>query len=74
MPGLFGPLFGDAEVDAAVSDTAVLQAMLDVESALAQAAADAELFPRETAEAISAACEPHRFDIARLGEDAEGAG
>ncbi|MEQ7124516.1 adenylosuccinate lyase family protein [Actinopolymorpha sp. B11F2] len=74
MPGLFGPLFGDAEVDAAVSDDAVLQAMLDVESALAQAEADAELFPRETAEAISAACEPHRFDITRLGEDAEGAG
>ncbi|MGH3487615.1 MAG: 3-carboxy-cis,cis-muconate cycloisomerase [Actinopolymorphaceae bacterium] len=72
--GLFAPLFGDATVDAAVSDAAVLRAMLDAESALAHAEADADLFPRETAEAISAACDPHGYDLPRLGQQADASG
>ncbi len=44
--GLVDPLFGSAEVDAAVSDAAWLQAMLDSEAALAGAEADAGLDPR----------------------------
>jgi 3-carboxy-cis,cis-muconate cycloisomerase len=51
----------------AVSDRAWLQAMLDVEAALARAEARAGLLPAETAEAITDACRADAFDVAELG-------
>ena len=46
---LLGGLFGDAAVDAVFSDEARLQAMLDVERALAQLLGDPERRERMTA-------------------------
>src|ERR1700688_2239921 len=65
--GLVDPLFGSPAVDAAVSDTAWLQAMLDFEAALAQVQADAGLVPRALAEEIAAACRAESFDAAEIG-------
>ena len=65
--GLVDPLFGSPAVDAAVSDTAWLQAMLDFEAALAQAEADAGLVPADVAAEIAAACRAESFDLAEIG-------
>lgn len=66
--GLVDPLFGSAAVDAAVSDIAWLQAMLDFESALARAEADAGLVPPAAAAEIAAACRAESFDVAEIGQ------
>jgi 3-carboxy-cis,cis-muconate cycloisomerase len=68
--GLFAPLFAPPAVRAAVADAAWLQAMLDVEAALAAVQARAGLVPARAAEAIAAACRAERFDAAALGEAA----
>lgn len=65
--GLVDPLFGSPAVDAAVNDTAWLQAMLDFEAALAQVQADAGLVPRALAEEIAVACRAESFDAAEIG-------
>jgi 3-carboxy-cis,cis-muconate cycloisomerase len=65
--GLVDPLFSSAAVDAAVSDTAWLQAMLDFEAALAQAESDAGLVPASAAAEIAAACLADFFDAAEIG-------
>jgi 3-carboxy-cis,cis-muconate cycloisomerase len=57
----------------AVSDVAWLQAMLDVEAALAAAEARAGVIPAEAADAIRDACRADRFDLERLGEEAAAA-
>lgn len=76
MPGdgLFGPLFGNPEVDREIVDRAWLQALLDVERALAAAQARAGLVPQPAAEAIAACCFADRFDAADLGQQAVAAG
>jgi 3-carboxy-cis,cis-muconate cycloisomerase len=71
---LLGGVFGRGRVATEVGDRAFLQAMLDVEAALARASAKAGLVPVEAAEAIAAACQADRFDPAELGERAAGAG
>ncbi|WP_326558733.1 class-II fumarase/aspartase family protein [Micromonospora sp. NBC_01796] len=71
---LFGGLFGAAGVDAELTDRAVLQAMLDVERALVEAAADEGLVPAPMAGAIGRECRADRFDPAALGRDADAAG
>jgi 3-carboxy-cis,cis-muconate cycloisomerase len=71
---LLGGVFGRGPVAAEVGDRAFLQAMLDVEAALARASAKAGLVPVEAAEAIAAACQAGRFDPAELGELAAAAG
>jgi 3-carboxy-cis,cis-muconate cycloisomerase len=58
---LFGGIYARGEVAACVSDEAWLQAMLDVEAALARASAPA----REAAE-IAAACRAEFFDLDAL--------
>ncbi|HEX6920691.1 MAG TPA: 3-carboxy-cis,cis-muconate cycloisomerase [Actinomycetes bacterium] len=73
-PGLLSGLFGGVDVDAELTDPALLQAMLDVERALAEACADVGLVPREAAAAIGAVCTADRFDVPGLGRAAEGAG
>jgi 3-carboxy-cis,cis-muconate cycloisomerase len=61
------PLFGSADVDAAVSDAAWLQAMLDFEAALAQSEADAGLVPAAAASEIAGACRAGLFDASEVG-------
>lgn len=71
---LFGELFGDPAVDAELSGVAWLQAMLDVERALAAVQAQAGLVPHAAAEAIAQACSVDRFDPADLARRALAAG
>ncbi|MEU8185036.1 3-carboxy-cis,cis-muconate cycloisomerase [Micromonospora sp. NPDC049044] len=72
--GLLGGLSGTPDVDAELSDSAVLQAMLDVEAALARAAADAGVVPVPAADAIAAQCRAERYDPAALGRAADATG
>jgi 3-carboxy-cis,cis-muconate cycloisomerase len=65
--GLFGPIFARGQAAEQVSDEAWLQAMLDAESALAQACADHELIPKAAAKAISAKCKARLYDIDAIG-------
>jgi 3-carboxy-cis,cis-muconate cycloisomerase len=63
-------LFVPEAVREAASEVAWLQAMLDMEAALAAAEAEAGLIPSDAAEAIAAACDAGSFDpeaIAREG-------
>ena len=64
---LFAPLFVPDALRDAVSDEAYLAAMLEFEAALAAAEARAGVIPPSAAEAIAAACDPARFDLAELG-------
>ncbi len=68
--GLFGGIYARGAVAAEVSDRAWLQAMLDVEAALARGCAAEGLIPGLAADEIAAACRAERFDIAGLGRDA----
>ncbi|GLI01672.1 3-carboxy-cis,cis-muconate cycloisomerase [Phytohabitans aurantiacus] len=70
MSELFGGVLAAGAVRETVADAAWLQAMLDVEAALARAC-DA---PADVAAEISGACRAERFDIAELGAAAAGAG
>jgi 3-carboxy-cis,cis-muconate cycloisomerase len=72
--GLFDGVLARGRVRAQVDDRAWLQAMLDVEAALARAEAAAGLVPADHAEAVAAACRADRFDPAALGADAAAAG
>ncbi|MFG3558380.1 3-carboxy-cis,cis-muconate cycloisomerase [Micromonospora sp. NPDC047557] len=72
--GLLGGLSGAPDVDAELSDPAVLQAMLDVEAALARAAAGAGIVPVPAAEAIAERCRAERYDPAALGRAADATG
>jgi 3-carboxy-cis,cis-muconate cycloisomerase len=67
---LFSGLFVPEPIRAATSDRAWLQAMLDAESALAAAEAEAGLIAGDAADAIASACDAGAFDpeeIARAG-------
>jgi 3-carboxy-cis,cis-muconate cycloisomerase len=61
-------------MQAALTDTARLQRMLDFEAALARAEAEAGVIPSAAAEPIAAACKADRFDPAAIGRDAVAAG
>jgi 3-carboxy-cis,cis-muconate cycloisomerase len=65
---MFDRIFVPAPVREALSDEAWLQAMLDVESALAAAEARAGVIPAEAARAIADACNAERFDAAEIGD------
>jgi 3-carboxy-cis,cis-muconate cycloisomerase len=71
---LLGPLFASAKMRASLSDTAMLQHMLDVEAALARAEAANGVIPKSAAASIAAACQARRLDIAALGVAAGQAG
>jgi 3-carboxy-cis,cis-muconate cycloisomerase len=68
-PGLFGGLYARGEAASLLSDEAWLQAMLDVEAALARACAQEELIPARAAEAIAAGCDAGRFDLSSLASE-----
>ncbi|WP_045728716.1 3-carboxy-cis,cis-muconate cycloisomerase [Xanthomonas sp. GPE 39] len=63
---LLRQLFGDPAVDALFDDRARLQAMLDVEAALARAQARCGVIPMSAVAPIVAACEAERYDIDSL--------
>ncbi len=65
--GLLRPLLADAAIDAGLSDSALLQAMLDVERELAGVLAELGVVPAEAAAAIAAASHAERYDIGALG-------
>ena len=69
-PGLFDGVLARGAVREATGDQAWLQAMLDVEAALARAEARAGLFPAARAEEIARACRAGDFDITALGRAA----
>ncbi len=68
--GLFGGIYATGESAAALSDQAWLQAMLDVEAALARTGAAAGTIPAAGAQAIGEACRAERFDLDQLGREA----
>ncbi len=64
--GLLSPVRVGTGVEAAVGDTAWLQAMLDAEAALARAQARCGTVPAAAAEAITAAARAEYFDVREL--------
>lgn len=65
-PAYLQGLLGDAEAEAALSDTALIEAMLNVEAALAAAQAAVGEIPSEAAAAIAKAVKKFKPDIAAL--------
>lgn len=69
--GLFSPLVAHGAVASEVGATGWLRALLDVEAALARAAAVVGLVPQDAAQAIAAACaDTSAFDPDELGRAA----
>jgi 3-carboxy-cis,cis-muconate cycloisomerase len=71
---LLDSLFRVPDVDAALSDRARLQGMLDFEAALARAETACGVIPAAAATAISAKCRAELFDFAALQKRAASAG
>ena len=75
MTGLFDGTFARGGAAAAVSDAAWIDALLDVEAALARAAAGLGLVPTTAADAVSRTCaEPAGLDLAAVLASAADAG
>ncbi|MGY2003457.1 3-carboxy-cis,cis-muconate cycloisomerase [Blastococcus sp. SYSU DS1024] len=75
MTGLFDGTFARGGAAAAVSDSAWIDALLDVEAALARAAARLGLVPTTAADAVTRACaEPAGLDLASVITSAADAG
>src|SRR5262249_46228749 len=71
---LYAHLFGDCEVAAHLSDQARIQAMLDVEAALAEAEASVGMIPPAPVEAIRAAARAQLYDRGLLARELATAG
>ena len=65
---MFDRIFVPAQLRDALSDEAWLQAMLDVERALAAAQSRAGVIPADAASAIADACSAERFDPDAIGD------
>lgn len=72
--GLLGALDGDPAVDATLGDDALVRAMLDVEAALARAAATAGLVSGQAAEQVTATAAGLVVDADTLGRRATSSG
>jgi 3-carboxy-cis,cis-muconate cycloisomerase len=72
--GLFDAVLARGGAREAVADEAWLQAMLEVEAALARACAEAGVIPGAHAEAIVGACRAELFDVAAIGAEAANVG
>jgi 3-carboxy-cis,cis-muconate cycloisomerase len=70
----FDGLFVPAELQAAVSSRAWLEAMLDAERALTDAGAAAGIVPQHVATEIAEACDPDRFDFEQLVDESRSVG
>jgi 3-carboxy-cis,cis-muconate cycloisomerase len=71
MSPLLAPLFRTEDAAALFSDLARVQAMLDVEAALARAQARLGIIPEKAAGPITAACRAELYDAAALAHGAE---
>jgi 3-carboxy-cis,cis-muconate cycloisomerase len=71
---LHDPLFADSAMRGVFCDLAQVQAMLDVEAALARAGARAGGIPAEAAPAIESKCSASLYDLDSLASDAASAG
>src|SRR5215813_5337702 len=71
---LYGFLFGDDETARCFMPAAQVQAMLDVEAALADALVDAGVAPARCASSIRAAARVERFDLAAIAAQAADTG
>ncbi|HEV2013280.1 MAG TPA: 3-carboxy-cis,cis-muconate cycloisomerase [Candidatus Dormibacteraeota bacterium] len=67
---LFGPSLSTDLMLVTVSDRAWVQAMLDVEAALARAESRIGLIPAKAADGIASHCRVDEFDVAQLGKAA----
>ncbi|MEO8451329.1 MAG: 3-carboxy-cis,cis-muconate cycloisomerase [Gemmatimonadota bacterium] len=74
MPRLYSGLFSMAEVDGHLSERAQLQAMLDVETALAEALAELGIIPAGAVEPIRRAASVDLYDRAAVVADAARSG
>ncbi|HET6394664.1 MAG TPA: 3-carboxy-cis,cis-muconate cycloisomerase [Blastococcus sp.] len=75
MSGLFDGTFARGGAAGAVTDAAWFRALLEVEAALARAAAGTGLVPMTAADAVTAACaDPARLDLATVVARAADAG
>jgi 3-carboxy-cis,cis-muconate cycloisomerase len=75
VSGLFDGTFARGGAATAVTDAAWFRALLDVEAALARAAARVGLVPTTAADAVTAACaDPARLDLATVVAKAADAG
>src|SRR5258706_1957821 len=72
--GLFGPLFGDGGITRALSDVARLQAMLDVEAALAEVEAQLEIIPVVAVGPIRDAARAELYDVDAIAAEAVDSG
>src|SRR4051794_23057061 len=66
---LFGGVYARGPVTAEVDDRAWLQAMLDVEAALARSGERLGTLTAEQADAVEAACRAEDYDIEALGRE-----
>lgn len=71
---LFDPIFIPAELCEATSERAWLEAMLDMERALANAEAALGIVPADAAAAIAAKCDADLYDPVRIAENGRSAG
>jgi 3-carboxy-cis,cis-muconate cycloisomerase len=67
---IFGPLFGDSEINQLLSDQAYARALVEVETALARAEARVGVIPQAAAEQISKAADSNKIDIESLSKGA----
>jgi 3-carboxy-cis,cis-muconate cycloisomerase len=74
MSELFDPLFGDPEVTAVFGDLGRIQAMLDVEAALATALARVGVVPETAVDPIRQAARAELYDAEGIGAGAARAG
>ena len=71
---IFDALFGDPAVDALLSDTSLVSAMLRVEVVLARAEAAIGIIPARAVDAIEQSANATDYDLAALASEAESAG
>lgn len=72
--GLLAPAWAGTRVAALTGDTALLQALLDVELAWVRVLDDAGLADPEAAAAVAAVSDASLYDAASLAERAQGGG
>src|SRR5262245_66608575 len=65
---IFGPLFGDFEINQVLTDEVYVRALVEVETALARAEARVGVIPRATADQISSAADPNKIDIESMAK------
>jgi 3-carboxy-cis,cis-muconate cycloisomerase len=65
---IFGPLFGDSEINELLTDEAYVRALVEVETALARAEGRLGVIPSSAAEQISSRAHWNKIDIAVLAK------